>query len=196
MPNYQNGKVYKLITDINPELVYIGSTCQALSSRKSIHKSAHKRFLAGKGNYVTSFKIFEVDPNPIIVLLEACPCNSKEELHARERHWIENTMCVNRCIPGRTQQESARAYRRANREKVRERDRAYRRANREKLRERARDHYHANKEAIARRTLAYFEANKERLNAKATCGCGSTVYRRCMKRHERTKKHQLWAAEQ
>ena len=37
MPNYQNGKIYKLVCD-DPEKIYIGSTTQRLSARLSSHK--------------------------------------------------------------------------------------------------------------------------------------------------------------
>jgi len=38
-------------------------------------------------------------------LIEDFSCKRSEELHARERYWIENTECVNKNIPTRTDKE-------------------------------------------------------------------------------------------
>ena len=37
-----------------------------------------------------------------IVLIEMYPCDTKDELHKREAHYITTTVCVNKQIPGRT----------------------------------------------------------------------------------------------
>ena len=57
MPNYQNGKIYKLV-NTEGTLTYIGSTCQTLARRKAKHHSNYKCWKNGKANYITSFKIF------------------------------------------------------------------------------------------------------------------------------------------
>ena len=43
-------------------------------------------------------------------------CESKYELHNRERFYIENNKCVNKCIPNRTDKE----YYKGNKDKIRE----------------------------------------------------------------------------
>ena len=48
MPNYNNGKVYKLVNNID-NLIYIGSTTCSLSKRMSIHRNRAKK------NYNTNF---------------------------------------------------------------------------------------------------------------------------------------------
>ena len=106
--DYANGKIYKLCSSNTP-LVYIGSTCSELKKRKCNHKGvyeAQKRGTLKRGNCVpTSTQIFEAGGDITIVLVELFPCASKMELEQRERYWIENTDCVNRCIPGRTVDE-------------------------------------------------------------------------------------------
>ena len=69
MPNYQNGKVYKIINPQN-EVIYIGSTVEKLCRRFSKHK--HR------------------DNGNKIILLENYPCNSKEELCMKEQEHIES----------------------------------------------------------------------------------------------------------
>ena len=94
MPNYQNGKIYKIVSD-NIEGTYYGSTADTLWSRFGTHNRHFRLWKKGKYHYVTSFKLIEAG-NASIVLVENYPCNSKIELTARERHWIENNECVNK----------------------------------------------------------------------------------------------------
>ena len=54
----------------------------------------YKVWKEGKTNYTSSFEIIE-NQNYDIVLLEMCPCDTKDELRARERHYIEALNCVN-----------------------------------------------------------------------------------------------------
>ena len=72
-------------------------------------------YLAGKYNYVTSFGIIKLEEVDII-LIENFQCKDKNELHARERYWIEQNMAivVNKCIPTRTGKE----YQKDNKEKL------------------------------------------------------------------------------
>ena len=93
MINYQNGKIYKLVSN-HTDKVYIGSTTQPLHKR--FHE--HKAYLnSGRLDNTsrTLFELGEVD----IVLVEEYPCRNKIELHRQERYWIENTNCVNKYIP-------------------------------------------------------------------------------------------------
>lgn len=110
---YKNSKIYKLISN-NSNRIYIGSTTQKLSKRKSKHKSNYIMWKKNTYSYVTSFDIID-DGDIDIILIEDYPCIRKEQLHARERHFIESLTCVNKRVPGRTRQE----YRRDNLELVR-----------------------------------------------------------------------------
>lgn len=98
--NFKNGKVYKIIDKTNGN-VYIGSTCQTLSQRLTQHKANYKQYLKGNtGNNTTSFEILK-NNNYEIVLLENCNnITSKDELHTRERYYIDSLECVNKCRPG------------------------------------------------------------------------------------------------
>ncbi len=105
MVNYGNGKIYKLISN-NSDKIYIGSTCQSLAKRKAKHKEDSIRYNNGKYHYVSSFELFNLGDVDVI-LLENYPCKNKEELHARERFYIEENLdtCVNVKVPNRTKQE-------------------------------------------------------------------------------------------
>ena len=101
MVNYKYGKIYK-ITDNTTNKIYIGSTCKYyLSQRLSAHVEGYMKYLRKtnyKTPYVSSYEILK-NKNYTITLLEKCPCDSKDELHARERYHIEKNECVNLMIP-------------------------------------------------------------------------------------------------
>jgi len=104
---YQNGKIYKLINS-QTNKIYIGSTCRTLNRRLISHKFHYLSWKddENKQSYVTSYELFELG-HVTIELIELYPCNSKVELHSRERYWINQNIniVVNKCIPTRTRQE-------------------------------------------------------------------------------------------
>lgn len=113
MPNYSNGKIYKIVDNTTGK-IYIGSTTQPLAKRLAEHKR-HYHQVKNKTrlNKTTSSAIFE-NGDYDIVLIEECNCETKEQLHRIEREYIESLECVNRCIPLRTKQE----YQQDNRERL------------------------------------------------------------------------------
>ncbi len=104
MPDYQKGKIYKMVNTDNT-LCYIGSTVQSLAQRRAKHVNSKKRWESGKSGKLMSFQILENDENACIVLIENYPCDSKELLLARERYYIDTMKCVNKILPGRTKKE-------------------------------------------------------------------------------------------
>jgi hypothetical protein len=99
--DYKNGMIYKLVSN-HTDKVYVGSTTRPLRKRKWDHKNSYKN--STKRSYYTAFEIAKYDDFDII-LLEGYPCDSKQQLHARERYWIEQLDCVNKTIPTRTHEE-------------------------------------------------------------------------------------------
>ena len=97
MVNYQLGKIYKIVCNVT-DLVYIGSTCEPILARRLAgHMSEYKRYQKGKyKRYLASFDILSNNDYDI-VLIESYPCNTKDELHARERYWTNQFKCVNKC---------------------------------------------------------------------------------------------------
>tara|TARA_R100000951_G_scaffold111389_1_gene110351 strand:+ start:1021 stop:1482 length:462 start_codon:yes stop_codon:yes gene_type:complete len=97
MPDYQNGKIYKLWSPQGEENeIYIGSTTDKLYKRKSHHKN-HPR--------CSSKTLFEKYDDIRIEVIEEYPCNSKAELEKKEGEYIRTNKCLNKVIPGRTQKE-------------------------------------------------------------------------------------------
>ena len=94
MPNYQNGKFYKIVDNYRGN-IYIGSTTIGLRQRLAGHVNTFNKYKKRERSYTSSFAIIK-NCNYDIVLLENYPCNNKEELHARERFHIEHNICVNK----------------------------------------------------------------------------------------------------
>ena len=165
MVNYDNAKIYKIQCNETGE-TYYGSTVQALSKRKSVHKDRAKHPSLG----LTSTPIINRG-NWNMCLVESYPCKSKEELFARERHYIETCPCVNKIINNRDIAEK--------KERKAARDQAYREGpNREAILEKKREDskaYHQKHEPIQ-------------------CGCGSTFFQRGRNRHLKTEKHKDYLA--
>ena len=81
MPNFSNSIIYK-ITGNN--LCYIGSTTEPIQKRLCRHLLYVK-----DGRYCSSSKVIS-DPNHIIELVEAFPCENSSELKDREFYWYSN----------------------------------------------------------------------------------------------------------
>jgi len=66
-----------------------------LAERLAQHRANYKCYLNGKDHYIASFDIL-ANNNYDIVLIEIYSCNTKDELHARERLQHTNIIdCVN-----------------------------------------------------------------------------------------------------
>ena len=111
MPDYQLGKIYKVINDVTG-MVYIGSTAQSkLSRRMTDHRAKYKR------NAHTTYERWGDINDCKIFLIENYPCQSRDELLYRERHYVENTECINTMMPIGRPKDYHKIYYRNNKEK-------------------------------------------------------------------------------
>ena len=95
MVNYQNGKIYKIVSQ-NTDKIYIGSTCvKTLGIRFSHHKTHYDRYNRNLSSCISSFEILNF-PDACIELIETFPCTSKIELLTRETYFIDlyKNICV------------------------------------------------------------------------------------------------------
>ena len=185
MPDYQKGKIYKITSG---DLIYIGSTTSpTLARRLAQHVSSFKT----KKRITSSYQLIETGQYEII-LVELCPCNSKDELHARERFHIENTVCVNKVIPTRTKIE----YYNDNQTKILEQRKEYRKTHQEQEKE----YREATKEQKSEYNKLYSLTNHDKIKSsrivltsiKYTCVCGCEYSYTNKARHETSKKHQAF----
>ena len=219
MPNYANGKIYKIV-DNTSDMVYVGSTCEpTLARRLAGHVGNYKLYLKGnnKQRYITSFKIIANDDYDII-LIENFSCNNKDELHARERHWTNRIDCVNKvknqglykeigqtvyrqqynkeyCEKNKEPlQEIHHMYYEANKEVIQEKHMKYCQEHKEEIAQYKKQYAKDNKEYLKQQNKQHYEANKEkirqRVSEKQDCECGACYTIQHKKRHEKSQKHQ------
>ena len=87
MVNYQNGKVYTIVNDIN-DIIYTGSTALLyLSTRMSCHRQEGRDPTRTSGIY-TAMRDLGVEHFRIL-LHHRFPCNSKDELVAEEMKTLD-----------------------------------------------------------------------------------------------------------
>ena len=106
--DYQKSIIYKICCkDVSITDCYVGSTTN-LSRRKPVHKSRCNnesdkaynsnvyQFIRGHGNW----------DNWDMIVVEEYPCNSKNQLHTRERYHMGNLHAtLNKQVPTRTDKE-------------------------------------------------------------------------------------------
>jgi hypothetical protein len=178
--NYNKGKIYKIQPNIEclENEIYIGSTTKDyLSQRLVQHKSAYKRWVDTKaGGNVRVYSLFEkygID-NCSIYLLENYPCNSKDELTAREGHYIQTTKCVNKFIPNLPVE-----VRKANKKA------------RAKITQKLYNEKHA-ETMKARRKILYAENKHKNINNQI-CVCGCEIKTNLgMYKHLKSQKHKKY----
>jgi hypothetical protein len=219
MDRYSKAKIYKIVDNTTGQ-VYIGSTCvDTLAVRLARHKCKYRRYLDGHvGDYLTSFEVLK-NGDYTIVLLEEYPCQTKDQLFARERYYIENVTCVNKNIPNRSEKEYREAnkeilnakskeryaqnkdnileqckeYYQENREYIKQRVRAYYNNNLDKCKAQRKKYREENKEKLNEHTREYYQDNKETLNEKRNvslvCDCGISHTLRNKARHLKSQKH-------
>ena len=188
MPDYSKGKIYHIYCNITGE-TYYGSTVNTLAKRIGQHRDEAKKENSKK-NVASKSIINRGDYD--CSLIEKYECNNKQELHARERYWIENNECVNKKIPGRTKKE----WYEANKDKNKKREKGYYEANKDKISERDREYRQNNKDKVVKKSKAYYENNKEKISEKKkmaqklVCECGCELRRDSLHHHRKTKFHQ------
>lgn len=199
---YHNGRIYKIVSHQTSD-VYIGSTCRSLKERLREHRKHYKGYLNGKYHYVTSYEILKYDDHDII-LLEYFKCLNKEELHARERYYIESMTCVNKIVPGRTIQQwrednkdviadKSKQYRNDNKEDLVKYMKQWRNDNKEIIAEKSKQYRNDNKEYMEKYMKQYYDDNKkeiaQRKKQKYICECGRELSHGDKAKHERTQRH-------
>ena len=189
MVNYKNGKIYKIISE-QTDRIYIGSTCVTLSQRLAQHKQDINR----RKCKISSEEILKFN-DAKIVLIELFPCNSKEELLAREQYYLDmfKTIKTNnynaKGINKNRDKELREKYRQQDPDKYKEKSKKYYQNNKEKESLRKKQAYQQNKANIIEKQIKYRKENKEVITSKIECICGGH-YQKCHKSsHMKTQKH-------
>ena len=213
--DYANGRIYKIepICEHDENEVYYGSTCQILCKRMDGHRGCYKHWLNGSNKYISSFILFEKYgiENCNIYLVELYPCDSKEQLLAREGYNIKNNKCVNKIVAGRTRKEHyedtkeilleqrkpyKKEYYCKNLQKIQEYKKQHYEKNKEIIDEKNKIYRENNKDKVKERRQIYYQNNKEKLSTKHNCECGSTYTHRYKQKHIESIKHIKWQNDQ
>ena len=166
MPDYQEGKIYKITSEQLPGKCYIGSTAQTLKNRLYGHRGDYKRYLKGtRPNMTSSIIICYSDAK--ITLLEDFPCESKKELEKREgvimKCYMEDNELddvVNKYLVGR----SGKEWEIDNKERVAATKKVWREANKEHISEHARLMYLENRDERKRKVSERYHKNRDKIN--------------------------------
>ena len=152
--NYQNGLIYKLVSN-NPDIkdCYVGSSTN-FKQRKADHKKNCNSEKSKKYNRRV-YKFIRSNggwDNWSMIQIEPYPCNTKRELETRERHHFEQLNAnLNSQNPSRTPKE-------------------WREDNKEALSAHKKQHYQDNKQKILAHQKQHYKDKKE----IRTCVCGIT----------------------
>jgi len=173
------GKVYqlwsnKLRGEDGEVLYYVGSTMQKLNTRLNKQRANFKEWQNGKRKeYITCFRIHEVDKAPNIETIEELDNPSKDELRYRESFYIREygTKCINMIDAHLTEEERV-----------------------EKKREWMRQWYNKNREHRQQKDRQWRENNKEherqRKSEREQCKiCNVDIRRSDMAKHKRSQRH-------
>ena len=197
MTNYNNSIIYKLLRkdDFDNLNIYIGSTCN-FRNRKCRHKfntisEKSKNYYMDLYTYIRNNGGFD---EWTMIQIENFKCNTKKELEARERYWVELLKPkLNSRVPNRTLKECKID----NIERYKEYDKKYYEEHKEQKKEYAKKYNEENKEVITKRKQKYIENNREEINrrkreqaaVKVTCECGCIVRTDNLTNHKKTQKH-------
>ena len=164
MEKYQRGKVYAIICNKTGRR-YVGSTCEPTLARRLAEHVQH--FKKAK-KYITSFDIIK-DGDYYIVLLEACPCNSRDELRMCEQKHIDLCDCVNKHKAFQSKEELAeynkqylKQYYEQNRNKIVDKHKQYYEQNRDKLIDKQKQYTEQNCEKVSEYQTQYREQNRDK----------------------------------
>jgi predicted GIY-YIG superfamily endonuclease len=143
--DYKNGKVYKL--QCEDGYYYIGSTATELRKRSHKHKQHAKEFPERRVyQHINALGWDRVR----IILIEDCPCESKEHLRRKEDEHIracrDDPMCLNMYNATHNALDYQREYHRTHKEQVRAKTKEYVEAHRDELNSKRRDRRRKNKE--------------------------------------------------
>jgi hypothetical protein len=89
MINYNNSKLYKIISPSHPDKIFIGATIQKLTTRKATHRYNYKQYMKGLHHYMPSFDVIKYDDAKLI-LISNINAFDRAHLTGIQEHYIYN----------------------------------------------------------------------------------------------------------
>jgi len=208
MLDYANGKIYKIVNDIDDQF-YVGSTAN-FSKRLKHHQDKSRD--QSKGKLHTLMRTHGNDHFEII-LIEDFPCTNSKELRTREDYYIKllkpTLNSIGAILDVEKVKQKVKEYAIKHKNEKREYDIKYRAMNEDKIRERKLKWFQDNEERVRKQKQEYRDATKahkaaidklyreknaEALKAKRDVKrhcelCNSDIRINEWLRHTRTQKH-------
>ena len=190
--NYKDGKIYCVRNTITDD-IYIGSSCEKYLSKRWVKHKSKAQTNDKDSNMLLYQKMRELGVgNFYIELIENYPCESNDELRAREGHYIRKMATLNKRVETRTDKEwrednkeyiqdwrkqyyqenkteideKAKKYAEENPDKVKQQKKDYYERNKEQIKEYGKEYRKENEELVKERKKDYYERNKEYVKAK------------------------------
>ena len=197
--DYKDGKIY-CIRNYKTDDIYIGSTCEKYLSKRMVkHRSSMNN--DRDRNFPLYQKMNEVGvENFYIELIENYPCENRDQLRAREQHYIREMATLNKRVEGRTikewkednkeyMKEWKKKYYQEHKEETKARVKKYREDNPELIKQQKNDYYIKHREEL-------IQKNQERGQVKFICECCGKYTKQHQQEHNRSKKHQAYLNQQ
>jgi len=201
MMDYKNGKIYKLVNDVN-DIIYIGSTTQPLYKRFDWHKRRSRNESGKKVKLYRAISEIGIDHFKI-VLIEEYPCENRQQLFARETEMIirfdsikNGYNMIKSYVSDEEYAEWLKKYKISNKDYFSSIAKEHHKNNREILLSKMKEYYINNRE----KKLEYYKNNKENILIKnkeygkemiKCTHCDIEIYRYCYYKHIKTTKHLL-----
>lgn len=166
MVNYNQSIIYKLCCrDVDITEIYVGSTTNFYR-----RKSQHKRTCTNTDYRDYNKYVYQVIRenggwgNWDMVIIEEYSAIDKNDLHKRERYWIETLQSkLNKIIPTRTKKE----YNQLNKEYQKEYQKEYHQLNKVSKNEKQKEYNQLNSDKIIERQKRYRDKNRDEINKKS-----------------------------
>jgi hypothetical protein len=156
---YQNGKIYIIKNYVN-DLVYIGSTKQTLEKRFNKHKA---EINTKKGQTIKLYQAMRElgKQNFYIEEIKKYPCETKQQLIAREGHFIRLFDSFNNGYNKRVAGRDMKQWTEDNKDKKKEMDKKYAEQNKEKIAENNKLWREKNIDLLKEKRKEYVKQHKE-----------------------------------
>ena len=156
--DYKNGKIYCIRNYITDD-IYIGSSCEKYLSKRWVKHKSNINYDRDK-NMPLYQKMRELGvENFYIELIENYPCESQDQLRAREGHYIREMATLNKRIETRTEKE----WREDNKEYMQEWRKQHYQENKTEIDEKAKKYAEENPDKVKQQKKDYYERNKEQI---------------------------------
>jgi hypothetical protein len=156
----RTGYVYKLVSnDIEVTECYVGTT-ENMRVRKNQHKSScnkvdGKHYNLHVYQFIREHGGFE---NWQMILVETVEFETRPQLRARERHWMEQLgATLNKLVPNRTSRE----YRQENADHIKQYNKQYRQENADHIKQYNKQYRQENADHIKQKNKQYYQENAE-----------------------------------